>query len=333
MKILITCPSLETPHGGIRVIVEWANNLSSVCKHDVSLFVEDSCLYSSWITIHKDVRVTAGVIVTDYDVIIITSPHSMWIEPLVESKKTKVFVFIQMLEHLFNIFNPDWQKLCDTFYKTKNDIISISHWNMEHLLSYRKLAKCKQNKIHYIRNGINLLSFPILKNIKKENVVLVEGWEQQNTSKDVKGYAIEVCEMLKKKHGVKIIVYSSSKPTKRLDIVDEYHYRPTIQVINSLLAKSKILLKVSKFDARSCSPIEAMTKGTVCVRGIECGDDDLVHMQNCLRSKYIVHDIYENCERLLTDPVLYKNLQESAYNYVEQLDWKKVILEINEIIR
>lgn len=318
MKLTITTPSLRSPHGGIRVLVEWANHLAKY--HDVTLYVQDGYPHCPWMTVKVKVSTRLSCI-SLADLVIIGSPHSIHLE----RKAKKCVVFMQMVEHLFNK-NPHFQQQCSAFYNTPSLLLSISKWNIDYLLEQGRTGEIK-----YIENGINLTDFPIEK-CKKENVVLVEGWECTNLAKDVNTIAPEVALRLRNE-GYKILAYSQ-KPLKTLPKVPhEYYQMPSLEKMNALYRRAKILLKASKYDARSTAPMEAMTKGTPTARAVLQGDDDLIDGVNCLRVSYgDANKLYDAAKILLTQQAKYDIISTECINYISKMGWDKQMEKVNEII-
>jgi hypothetical protein len=62
--------------------------------------------------------------------------------------------------------------------------------------------------------------------------------------------------------------------------------------MNDLYEEATIMIKATKYDARSTAPLEAGTKGTVTVRGIIEGDDDLTE-ENSYKVGYSVDKLYD----------------------------------------
>lgn len=317
MKIVITTPSLKTPHGGTRVLNEWANHLSKY--HDVALFVQDGYTYCPWM--HVKVRtVVRPIHITLADLVVIGSPHSIHLE----RKAKKSLVFMQMVEHLFTK-NPSFHTQCNAFYNSPNLLLSISKWNIDYLLEQGRAGE-----IQYIENGINLIDFPIKKTEKKD-VVLVEGWESGNQAKDPEHIAPQVAERLRQ-DGYRILAYSQKPLMTLKHVPHEYYYRPSLHQMNELYSRAKILLKATKYDARSTAPMEAMTKGTPTARAIIQGDDDLIDGVNCRKVEYNVEKLYEAAKFLLTDTTSYDIISNECINYISKMGWEEKIKEINNIL-
>jgi hypothetical protein len=111
---------------------------------------------------------------------------------------------------------------------------------------------------------------------------------------------------------------------------DEYIDNPTVKQLNDLYEKATILLKATKMDARSCSPMEAMTKGTVTVRGIEFGDDDLTN-DNSFRCLYDEVALYETAKFALNSPIRQQKA-DLCREYVQTYSWEYWMNQINQII-
>ncbi len=189
----------------------------------------------------------------------------------------------------------------------------------------------RKGTIHYIGNGINTYHFPIKKQYKQKHIVLVEGWEAGNQTKDVRHIAHEVANRLRV-DGCYIVSFGHTVLKTNRHIPNVHHFRPSTAKMNELYEKAKILLKATICDARSCSPIEAMTKGTPTARAIEYGDDDLVDGYNCLRCEYDAEQLYQNARRLLDDAELYETISNNCIEYAKQLNWDTIIEQVNSIL-
>lgn len=320
MNVFITTPAFGR-HGGIRILIEIANRLSKF--HDVYLHSITGNDGADYWNIDKKIKLV-GESMKGMDCLIITSPHSIDFQNKVD-RPEKVFLHCQMAEHLFNP-GKIWQTQCRRFYQSIYPMMSISQWNIN---TFRKVYNRKATT-HYIGNGINLKDFPLLNKPKDFKTVLVEGWEATNPAKDVFKVAPKVAKRLKDE-GYRIVSYGQA-PLRNFADVTEHHLNPTLEEINQLYEEATILLKASKYDARSCSPIEAMTKGTPTARSIMLGDDDLIHGFNCLRTPYNETLLYKAAKEMLTNQELFKTLQEGCKETIKRNDWDIHINKINEII-
>ncbi len=320
MKIFITIPAFNPPHGGLRIIMEWANRLVDF-GHEIYLhsLKNDSC---EWFDINTGVHICSVTELENCDCLIITSPHSIH---FLDKWKKKAFVFCQMAEHMFNK-DHTWQRKCDRFYKAPVPMIAISQWNINYFYQIGR-----RHETHYIGNGVNLEHFPISEKEKDGTTILVEGWEHNNSSKDHIYLGPTVAEELKKR-GKKIIAFSQKPLVHFPKVPHEYYVKPDLKTMNELYDRATILIKASRFDARSCSPMEAMTKGTPTARAIIKGDDDLMNYYNCLRSGYDYQLLLSNCWKLLTNHALYSNIQKNCLDYVQRFSWDIIMNQINSII-
>lgn len=233
---------------------------------------------------------------------------------------------MQMCEHLFN-HDRMWQERCRQFYTTKNELILISKWNQE--LIEKEYGRT--GKTHYVKNGIDFDDFPIEKVNKTGKIVLIEGVIPGNPSKDSDQIGAKVGRRLKSE-GFTIIGFSQFDSLKNTDYMDKYYVRPSLKLMNDLYRNADILIKATHYDARSCAPMEAMTKGTVTARAIDKGDDDLIDNSNCLRCGYDENELYDIAKKLLIDSSLRHKLAQNCLNYVSKLHWDTVIKDIEQII-
>ncbi len=315
MKILITIPGL-TPHGGIRVILEWANRLNKL-GNQVTLLCRKRITQVTWFS--NEVPIIANVQFRDYDCLIVTSPHD--VDLLNLKYPIKKFVFCQMLEHLFCPTNISFYEKCVRFYTANVPMFAISKWNIVSM----KYDFGRTAETIYISNGINLDDFPISHKEKDYKTILLESPEPTNNAKDVDRLALKVGEKLKSR-GYRITGYGLLKPES--EIFDEFVVNPDLATLNRLYEDAFLMIKATRYDARSTAPIEAMTKGTVTVRAINKGDDDL-NMNNSYRCKYSLPLLQALVNSTLQSTLL--NLKSSnCRDYAESRDWDKIIYLVNQ---
>ena len=312
MKILITCPGLS-PHGGIRIILEWANRLQDLGHKVTLLCKEKEC---SWFNIR--VPVCQNVLFSAFDCLIVTSPHDVHL--LDQPKPLKKFVFVQMLEHLFRPTDIKFYEKCIKFYTTKYPLISISKWNIDSL----QKDFGRTGVIHYVGNGINLEDFPISYKEKDNRTILLESPEPTNNAKDVDRLALKVGSYLKQL-GYRITGYGLKQPDS--DIFDEFFIKPDLITLNRLYEDAFLMIKATRYDARSTAPIEAMTKGCVTVRAIDKGDDDL-NWYNSYRCGYDEKELMR-----IVDIALHENRKaDSCRYYAQSISWENIMPQINSIL-
>lgn len=317
MRIVITCPNINAVHGGIRVILEWANRLKDF-GHDVYVFDQAKHLQCKWFPLKAKV-INNRYLINRADCLIVGSPHGVeYLDMFVKRK----FVFVQMMEHYFHPTNRRFLEQCRRFYTTPYPCISISHWNIEEMRN----KWGRTGPTFYVGNGVNLEMFPIRKPVKDGKTILIESPITTNPSKDPDQITLKVAKYLQGK-GYKVIGYGA----KAVDVdISEYHINPNIDLLNDLYSRATILLKATKMDARSCSPMEAMTKGTVTVRGIEFGDDDLTN-ENSYRCGYNERDLYDTALLAMNSP-LTNEKADICRQYVQDHSWDFWMPKINQIL-
>lgn len=318
MRIFITCPNINSHHGGIRVILEWANRLQDF-GHEVIVYDQNKHLKCTWFDLKARV-VNNTYLLSKCDCLIVTSPHAY---NLLQSQfNGKRFVFLQMMEDMFNPKRTSFNNQCKVLYNAPYPLISISQWNMRDLVQKYK----RRAETHYVGNGVNLNDFPISRKPKSGKVILLESPEPTNWTKDINKLAIKVAERLAFE-GYIIKGYGFKQPSEK--IFTEFHVKPSLETLNKLYEEATILLKATKYDARSTAPMEAMTKGTVTVRGIIEGDDDL-NESNSFRCGYDFNELYLTTKKALTSDLTEK--RQNCIQYVQQYSWDYWMEKINTII-
>lgn len=310
-NVLMTIPAFSR-NGGIRIMLEWANRLSA--RHRVYLHVLNKESGCAWFDLNPEIQIQPAPV--DADILIVTSPHGIHYSNQVRAKRT--FIFLQMMEHLFYPTNKRWYRTCLETYTSPYPLITISQWGVNALK-----ALGRTGPIHYVGNGVNLDHFPIDDYGPKDGkTVLVEGFVSGNAAKDVASIGPRVAQMLRQR-GYKILAYSNLPLSGAFaGVPHEFYCQPDLSCLNRLYARATILLKATQYDFRSCSPVEAMTKGTVCARAITEGDDDLLHEVNCLRSPYADPErLFLNALRLLNDVPLRNRLATACLQHVQTYGW------------
>lgn len=322
MRILIITPSFGF-HGGIRNLISWANSLSIYHKHDVGIFsICKDRPDANHFTIHESISVVRGITAGAWDVLVIGSPHSIGYQ---EAPGMKKVLFMQQCEHLFRPKDKQWQAMCFEFYRSRHPMILYSQWNHQYVNQFRR------GPTYYVGTSVSFDDFPIMDTFKDSRTVLVEGWEPTNPTKDANNIGPRVAERLRKE-GYHIMAYSQLPLRTLPKVPHEYLQKPSLQALNDMYSRASILIKATLNDARSASPLEAMTKATPTVRAINQGDDDLMHDVNCLRSGYDEEALYQNAKRLLENPEWSDRLGANGLQYILKNSWRQVIKPINEII-
>jgi hypothetical protein len=182
----------------------------------------------------------------------------------------------------------------------------------------------------YLGNGVNFELFPI-ETPEKENIILVEGWEPGNPTKDVDYIGARVAKELKKQYGCKVLAYSQLPCKEFMDVPDEYHVKPNLQTLNDLYRRAKIFIKATKCDARSTAPLEAATKCCVVVRGIDKGDDDLF-VENCYKVGYNYDQVLSAVRQAFQNPAKAKEKAMELQSQIMIYDWFFWIAKVREVI-
>ena len=320
MKIFIQSPNINSRHGGIRVINEWANRLGKF-GHRVVLYNQAGAVRCDWMNINCKI-VSSLELLTRSDVLIITSPHGAFL--LDKDKPVKKIVFLQMMEHLFNVSNKKLFMNTMALYTTKYPLISISQWNIRQLQNTFKRTGITK----YVGNGVNLDDFPISDKPKDGKVILLESPEPTNFCKDVDKIAIKVAFRLKQEG---YIIKGFGIKQAKESIFDEFVLNPDLDTINRLYEEATIMIKATRYDARSTAPLEALTKGTVTVRGIIEGDDDL-NASNSFKTAYNYDKVYECAKYALENKEERKKRAKAGQDYVQTYTWDYWMKQINQII-
>lgn len=318
MRIFITCPNINARHGGIRVILEIAHRLKDF-GHDVFLFNQAKGARCDWYSLTVQV-VSNTALLKSCDVLLVCSPHASHL--LEKPYPAKKVIHLQAMEHLFFPGNTEFERKCRQCYQSPYPMITISKWmiqDMRHLWG-------RTGETFYIGNGINLDHFPISRRPKDSKVVLLESPEPGNRTKDVDRLALRVGERLAEM-GYNVIGYGAKMPTTWTP--PEFHMKPDLATMNSLYERASIMVKATVLDCRSTAPIEAMTKGTVTVRGIVKGDDDLTE-ENSIRCGYDFDELYQATMKALTMDLT--PLREACYKHVQENTWHRWMPEINKIL-
>jgi hypothetical protein len=320
MRIFIQSPNINSRHGGIRVINEWANRLQAF-GHKVILYNQAGPVRCDWMIITCKIVNTTSLL-DKSDILIVTSPHGAFL--LSKDKPVKKVVFLQMLEHLFNITNKSFFDSCLALYSTKYPLISISQWNIRFLQNKYQ----RKGPIHYVGNGVNLEDFTISDKPKEGKIALLESPEPTNMAKDTEKISVQVAKnLIEKGWTIKGFGLQAAKD----NIYAEYFTKPSLETMNRLYDEATIMIKATKYDARSTAPMEAGTKGTVTIRGIIEGDDDL-NDSNSFKTGYSYDKLFDATMFAINNPEQLKQRSENIKAHVQTYTWDYWINKINQIL-
>ena len=327
MNILIISPSLNI-HGGIRVLVEWANHLHKR-GHSVTLQIESGPIVppNNWIDIDTGVSVMPGAFwkPNGFDIAVAGTPN---IANRLDSATTtaKKFFLLQMAEDLFAPGTRGYVQQCLQSYRVRMPIIGISKWVEE----YVRQKGRGEGVMHYIGNGVSDHFQPGKKD--EQLTVLAEGWHGYNPAKDTYQLTAKVAKHLKQKYNASILAYSQFRCQHHSDVPDEYYTSPGTEQIKMLYQRAHFMVKATRYDARSCAPVEAMACGTPTVRALVKGDDDLIDGFNCIRGGYDLESLIFNAEKMAEDTGLRDKLASNGLAYRKQnLSWDYWMREVEKI--
>jgi hypothetical protein len=320
MRIFIQSPNINSRHGGIRVINEWANRLQSF-GHKVILYNQAGPVRCDWMTITCKIVNTTSLL-DKSDLLIVTSPHGAFL--LSKDKPVKKVVFLQMLEHLFNITNKSFFDSCLALYTTKYPLISISQWNIRFLQNKYQ----RKGPIHYVGNGVNLDDFSISNNPKEGKIALLESPEPTNMAKDTEKISVQVAKnLIEKGWTIKGFGLQAAKD----NIYTEYFTKPSLETMNRLYDEATIMIKATKYDARSTAPLEAGTKGTVTIRAIIEGDDDL-NDSNSFKTGYSYDKLFDATMFAINNREQLQQRSKNIKAHVQTYTWDYWMDKINQIL-
>lgn len=308
MKIGLTIPAFSN-HGGINVIIEWANQLS--IYHDVVLLYNDiDNAVHQWYPIKVPIK--KETYISECDILIVCSPHQYHL--IEEYKPKKVYLFLQMLENEFRSNSTVWERICRRMYLSHYPMFVLSDWIKEALIK-----KGRTGQIIKVRNSINTSLFHV-ETPKKEKIVLFEGWEPTNPTKDIKRYSQTIAKEYKKQ-GYKIYAYGSNNIIEDFKTPDRYYKNPSLKTLNDLYRRAEVFIKCSVKDCWSTTTMEAAVKGCKIYRFVDKGDEHLKEHELCFIQKY------DNARYI--DPSTYDKAMIQRYkDYLISNSWSDCIKEV-----
>jgi hypothetical protein len=173
-----------------------------------------------------------------------------------------------------------------------------------------------------------LNDFPISYKAKDYKTILLESPEPTNYTKDTERIAIQVAKILKER-GYIIKGFGLKEPSDK--IFDEFVVKPDLATMNRLYEEATLLIKATKYDARSIAPLEAGTKGTVTIRAIIDGDDDL-NETNSFKVGYSADKLYDATMFALSHRDELNKRANTIRSYVQIHSWDYWMNKINQII-
>lgn len=322
MNILIFNPSFN-PHGGIRVIIEWANHLKRLGHHVVLHTVEDGVC--DWINIEPGIVHLSGKTLypRGYDHIIATTPQ--FAHAMAKHKDSgKVWYFMQMAEELFSD-NPSYQQQCISSYYLGLPIITISHW-----IEYRLRMMGVTTPIYQVGNGWDQSFVPGVKDEKP--TVLVANWQGFNPCKDVEEIGPKTAKYLKQKYGMSVLSFSGSSLSTLPNVPDEFYHKATTPQLVSLYQRAWFTIQATRIDAWSTVGMESLSCHTPLIRGIVCGDEYLRHNYNCLKGGYHLDEMIYLADQAYNNSDLSTDLTGGTLETLTMNSWNRWMTYIESLL-
>lgn len=309
MNILIISPSLNT-HGGIRVLIEVANRLSSKGHHVVFHSVEGG--NEDWANLQVYNTTGRDLYLRGYDVVIAGSPT---IAQAIKDYPIKKYLFLQMAEEMFNPNDGGWFATCMEAYFSGIPIITISHW-----LMYRLRSIGVNSQMHYVDLGVDER---FVNKGGERKYILVANWNAQNSVKDVDILGPRVAQFLKRKYGVKIVGYGAERPKVYTDVCDQYVTNARVEDLVELYNGALFTIQATRFDCRSLVGMESISCGTPVCRGIISGDEDIKHLINSVRCNYDIDEMIFWADKMYSDREFLEGLRKNC----AEIRWNIEIIE------
>ena len=313
-RIAYCTPGLG-PCGGIRVLVEHCNRLAAR-GHDVAL-VAPRPESPHWIKVDVPIiPIQALQGAKPLDAVVATGFQT--VEWSLQIPAQRRYYFVQMMEHEF--FSPRgqaWMQARDSYQLAASlgfRVITIADWLQRALYDEWRIDA------DIVPNGVNQEQFYPDRPTGRADAILVEG-DDRNPAKDVDHVSWQVALELRRLYGVELWGYSAINHPF-VSEMDRHVLVPTTEQMRQMYSCCLFLLKASKYEGRACAPVEAMSCGTTCVRGIVNGDDDLLDGVNCLRTEYSYDAVLAAAKRLVEGQLLQQNLERGCRQYAKQhLQW------------
>lgn len=290
MNILIITPTLR-PHGGVRVILEWAKHLAKN-NHTVLQCVDGGgdCIpdESVHVLFGKDIDPKG------FDVIISCSPQITWMLHAAGIKYPVVH-FLQMCEELFDPVSPNNQKIISSYF-ADTPIITIAHW-----IAYRLRNMGVRNPIHVVGNGYDLDFWKETGEYPERHGVLLANVSSYNQCKDVQGLTLKAGKYLQQKHDLPLYSYGFGR--QPAPFIDHHERNVDAVDLRSLYNRVNFTVQATRIDAWSTVGVESLACKTPIVRAIKVGDEYLQHLVNCRRTSYELDELIYQCDLMIEKPI------------------------------
>ena len=300
MKINFMLPSIvKTPSGGIKVIYNYANELS-ILGHNIVIIspkregnklfdfikslikkirdfydkVENTSYYSVLNNVkYLEIPTPNKKYIPNADIIIATGWQTAdWINQLPRSKGTK-FYFIQGKETWLGGHN----KVMNTWRMPLKKIV-ISNWLKEAVM------KIDDNVLGPVSNTIDNNEFFITKEIKKRPNQITMLYHRASVKRGKDGIKV-FKEIRKKNKNIKFLIFTARKPLLKIPKWITIEIRPTINKLREIYNSTSIFIHTSSSEGWGLSPAESMMCGCAVVATSNLGIKEYIkHRQTGLLS-------------------------------------------------
>lgn len=339
MKINIILP-FKRMTGGLRVVYIYANYLVEQ-GHDVVCYVpmlsykgkDQSFLYrmkaSLGNTIKKDnwfdkkfslkiIPIISEIFVRDADITIATAWQTAYDVDTFPDSKGKKFYFVQD----FEVFNGERKEVEDS-YRLPLKKITVTKALRE------QLQKLTTDDISVVYNGLYDEEYIGIDKPLHEDLVIMMMYHESEHKKSQEG--LKVIKKIKEVYpNVKVNIFGRRIPEI---LPKEYHVlvNPERNLILDMYRESDIYLFTSDIEAWGLPIVEAMANKCAVIGRSRGALSELYNAKNALLIESL-DDMYDAFVTLNNDREKLASIQQSGFETVEQLNWKKSCEEFLNII-
>ena len=267
MKVAFLVPSLRLS-GGLNVVVEHGSRLAADHGFDVTMVIthhpgEEPWPYDGLSRVRVvDVDDGAG---EQFDLAVATWWDTVAHLPSVDAKHAAYFV--QSLEDRFFVEGDPQGPLAGLTYRLGLPVITEARWIADVFAAAAPDVPC-----WYVRNGVNKDVFPELDEVDPTPVgplrILIEG----NVDDHVKGVpeALEVVRRMTEPALVTVVAAKGASGPVPATVIGPLAQRD----LSDVMARTDVMLKLSRVEGMSGPPLEAFHRGATCVLTPVTGHDE-----------------------------------------------------------